>query len=150
MTVTKKREDISILIKDLMKEYNRDLSLVPEVAFPTLNGKLVEHEEAEEEEDMFEDIGVCMHENDEDTVENELSTTEESPTKGKLLESPIKTSTKSDSKDFIEQKNVLLKPDICELPKTTTNRETLSYLKAKRIIRHKNNEGPDHKKVKSD
>lgn len=36
--VTKKREDISLLIKKLMQDMNRDTSFIPELTFPTLNG----------------------------------------------------------------------------------------------------------------
>lgn len=49
----------------------------------------------------------------ETSAEENESSTEESPIKEKILKSPIKASTKSNSKDFIEQKNVSLKPDIC-------------------------------------
>lgn len=39
VTVTKKREDISLLIKSLMESYNIDTSILPELLLPTLNGK---------------------------------------------------------------------------------------------------------------
>lgn len=37
--VTRKREDISLLIKSLMEEYEIDTSILPELLLPTLNGK---------------------------------------------------------------------------------------------------------------
>lgn len=41
IVVTKKREDIAILIKSLMKKYGKDTRILPEIIFPTLNGKLI-------------------------------------------------------------------------------------------------------------
>ncbi|KRT80658.1 Peptidase [Oryctes borbonicus] len=38
MTVTRKREDISKLIKELMTKYNKDPGILPEIVLPTLNG----------------------------------------------------------------------------------------------------------------
>lgn len=39
IAVTRKREEISFLIRDLMSEMKRDLSVIPDITFPTLNGK---------------------------------------------------------------------------------------------------------------
>lgn len=62
ITVTKKREDISNLLKELIKKHNPDVLPLPDIKFPTLNGKLIidpedsfndaefEEEEMEEEE----------------------------------------------------------------------------------------------------
>lgn len=58
LVVTKKREDISNLLKELIQKHNPDVLPLPEIKFPTLNGKLIidpdEHfNDAEfEEEDM--------------------------------------------------------------------------------------------------
>lgn len=40
MVVTRKREEISMLLKDLVKKYNPEKLPLPEIAFPTLNGKI--------------------------------------------------------------------------------------------------------------
>lgn len=49
IVVTRKREEISILLKTLMHKYNPDSHLaLPDITFPTLNGKLIENEEQEE------------------------------------------------------------------------------------------------------
>lgn len=40
IVVTRKREEIANLIKSLMKEYGKDTKLLPDITFPTLNGKL--------------------------------------------------------------------------------------------------------------
>lgn len=51
----------------------------------------------------------------------------------------------------VEQQSVtadVLRPDLSEVRKEN-NRDTMSYLKAKRIIRHKSNEVNDAKKFKS-
>ncbi|XP_063379205.1 uncharacterized protein LOC134666031 isoform X1 [Cydia fagiglandana] len=52
IVVTRKREEISLLLKALMNRYNPDSHLtLPDIAFPTLNGKLVENEEHQDESD---------------------------------------------------------------------------------------------------
>lgn len=61
--------------------------------------------------------------------------------------SPIKPSV-TNSDDFVVQPVLNPKPDLSEFPRQT-NKDTLSILKAKRIIRHKTN-GPEMKKLKSD
>lgn len=37
--VTRKREEISLLIKNLMENYDIDTSILPDLPLPTLNGK---------------------------------------------------------------------------------------------------------------
>lgn len=62
----------------------------------------------------------------------------------------LKPSSASDPGDFEAQPSVNPKPDLREFPRQT-NKDTLSILKAKRIIRHnKTSEGPEVKKLKSD
>lgn len=63
IVVTRKREEISNLLRDLVEYHNPDRLPLPEIAFPTINGKLVEQddslndEQAEfEEEDMEEEL----------------------------------------------------------------------------------------------
>lgn len=66
ITVTKKREDISNLLKELIRKHNPDVLPLPDIKFPTLNGKLIidpedsfndaEFEEEEMEEDEY--VGV--------------------------------------------------------------------------------------------
>lgn len=53
------------------------------------------------------------------------------------------------SGEVIVEHNIdnVLKPDLSEVRKDN-NRDTMSYLKAKRINRHKNSEGTDPKKFK--
>ncbi|CAB3221398.1 unnamed protein product [Arctia plantaginis] len=52
IVVTRKREEISNLLKTLMHKYNPDSHLtLPDIAFPTLNGKLIESEEQEDGSD---------------------------------------------------------------------------------------------------
>lgn len=76
-----------------------------------------------------------------------LSSKEELSNEG--MSPRLKPST-SDISDFETQPTVNLKPDVREFPRHTS-KDTLSILKAKRIIRHnKPNEGPDMKKHKSD
>lgn len=40
ITVTRKREDISKLIKQLMVKYKKDPNILPDIIFPTLNGNI--------------------------------------------------------------------------------------------------------------
>ncbi|KAG7299477.1 hypothetical protein JYU34_016438 [Plutella xylostella] len=51
IVVTRKREEISKLLKVLMHKYNPESHLaLPDIAFPTLNGKLIETEDQEDDE----------------------------------------------------------------------------------------------------
>lgn len=52
--VTKKREDISNLIKMLVDRYKLQIAPLPEIAFPTLNGTLIETPDFTEEHADFE------------------------------------------------------------------------------------------------
>lgn len=56
IVVTRKREDIANLIKDLIeKSENGKNVMLPEIMLPTLNGELVETEEGEERDENFEE-----------------------------------------------------------------------------------------------
>ncbi|KAK9692716.1 Ulp1 protease family, C-terminal catalytic domain [Popillia japonica] len=162
ITVTKKREDISKLIKELMTKYNKDISILPDILLPTLNGKLLprideEEDEFDEEDDeeMLEDeeqTALLQHNMSDETLRD--SETGENEGIGGVEEDSYDNSIKpsqesvSHNESFDEQTIALIKPDVSEVKKTT-DRETLSYLKAKRINRHKNNDSPDTKKFKS-
>ncbi|XP_018569684.1 uncharacterized protein LOC108909755 isoform X2 [Anoplophora glabripennis] len=159
--VTKKREDIANLIKDLMRDHGKDVGMLPDIAFPTFNGKLVEREPEDEEEEMMEDEDFPTEEDLEDMKDESgsaidtsvgelgLDTSPTGTSKDENSQSPMKPSNDNVSGDFVSQTVLNPKPDISEFPRQT-NRDTLSYLKAKRIIRHKNNDGPDVKKQKSE
>lgn len=41
ITVTKKREDISLLIKSLMTQYNIGTHILPDIVLPTADGNLL-------------------------------------------------------------------------------------------------------------
>ncbi|XP_028149197.2 uncharacterized protein LOC114342259 isoform X1 [Diabrotica virgifera virgifera] len=164
ITVTKKREDIAILIKTLMREYGKDLRLVPDnIMFPTLHGKIVEHEMDDEEEDEEEMMEEEEEEEEEsfDTSKDDLPMNsskeslseafDEGELKGEETGSPIKPSNEAVPSDFVTQRVVNPKPDVSEfsLPRQT-NRDTLSILKAKRIVRHRNtDDGPSLKKPRN-
>lgn len=53
--MTKKREDISNLIRDLVEKYGVQIPPLPEIALPTLNGVLVETPDFTEEHADFEE-----------------------------------------------------------------------------------------------
>nr|CAI5847324.1 unnamed protein product [Callosobruchus analis] len=160
ITVTKKREDIALLIRTLMKEYGKDVRMLPDITFPTLNGKLVERCFEDEEDEMEEEAPPEEEEDDEedsiaskdDSIKLD-SSKEESETGSSAVDteetsmSPIKPSLVPSS-DFAVQPVLNPKPDISEFPRQT-NRDTLSILKAKRIVKNKN-PGPSLKKQKTD
>ncbi|XP_056631057.1 uncharacterized protein LOC130441410 isoform X1 [Diorhabda sublineata] len=164
IVVTRKREDIANLIKSLMKKYGKDLRLVPYITFPTYNGEIVkrdledeeEDEEmmGEEEEDEYFDNqrsdSMITFNSSKDTLSDTVSS--ENDIKMEETNSPIKPSTITDTdcSDFVTQPVLNPpKPDISEFPRQT-NKDTLSILKAKRIIKHKTLEGPLLKKHRND
>lgn len=55
LIVTKKREDISNLIKSLISQYNSCSSPLPEIQFPTKDGELIELPDFTEEHANFEE-----------------------------------------------------------------------------------------------
>lgn len=66
ITVTKKREDIALLIKDLILREGRQFKL-PDIQLPTHNGEMVdlpdfleEHGDFEDEESGLENPEVCF------------------------------------------------------------------------------------------
>lgn len=81
IVVTRKREETSNLLADLIHEYNPSQLPLPKIPFPTLNGELIERpdesfsedqvefEEEEMEEDGLEEVGyikwsyslLCMY-----------------------------------------------------------------------------------------
>lgn len=63
MVVTKKREDISNLIRELMVKHGKDPDMLPEILLPTLNGELFsnyEDEPDEEEDEEDEETGEIV------------------------------------------------------------------------------------------
>ncbi|XP_030371902.1 uncharacterized protein LOC115622167 isoform X3 [Scaptodrosophila lebanonensis] len=65
LTVTKKREDIALLIQQLMDDNNTQRRLIlPVIEFPTLNGQLVEYPEEAESAEFEEEEG---HEDEDHT-----------------------------------------------------------------------------------
>nr|CAH7720990.1 unnamed protein product [Callosobruchus chinensis] len=163
ITVTKKREDIALLIRTLMKEYGKDVRLLPDITFPTINGKLVERCFEDEEEDEMEEEAPPEEEEEEEEEADSMgskddlmkldSSKEDSETGSSAVDteetplSPIKPSLAPGS-DFAVQPVLNPKPDISEFPRQT-NKDTLSILKAKRIVKNKN-PGPSLKKQKTD
>lgn len=176
--VTKKREDISLLIKDLMLKYDKDLDILPVISFPTLDGKLVQRDE-EDEEFMNDELDEELEDEDylpEDSSEVSDSHNESTETHAEQQiedESPaavttpiinpirinLNNSKRKEEKEpvinkgrdgFIEEaiSDQFLKPDMSETG-SSSSRETLSYLKAKRINRHKSITTIDTKRFKS-
>ncbi|KAH8366986.1 hypothetical protein KR084_012234, partial [Drosophila pseudotakahashii] len=74
LTVTKKREDLSILIQKLMDEGNhhQQRKVLPVIDFPTLNGELVEErveEKVEEKEEGNEKVEEKLDKNEKEKLE---------------------------------------------------------------------------------
>lgn len=131
-----------------------------------LLGKVIEHttaEEEEEEEFEEEEVDHSLEGEIPGSTSEAMETTETDTSFEKdLVEAntpdlfqanselltPSQTSAKSN--DVAEQSvsSVLLKPDLNEVQKKS-NRDTMMYLKSKRINRHKNNEGTEVKKLKT-
>ncbi|EFA03603.1 hypothetical protein TcasGA2_TC013691 [Tribolium castaneum] len=95
ITVTKKREDISLLIQSLMKEAGKDLDILPDVIFPTQNGELTERALMEKEDKFMDD--EMMEDEDEDYV----------PPMGKITSDQSDETGESNSES---QGNFALKP----------------------------------------
>lgn len=57
ITVTKKREDIVLLLRQLITKYNSDAPPLPEIRLPTLDGKILEPPDFSEEHSDFEEAG---------------------------------------------------------------------------------------------
>ncbi|XP_017778896.1 PREDICTED: sentrin-specific protease 6-like isoform X2 [Nicrophorus vespilloides] len=151
LTVTKKREDISNLIKSLMVEYKKNVNILPILQFPTLNGELVEtqpeeDEEEEEEEPMDEEEDEeCDGPRDEVESENENVTSSQDTSLIKPSESSANLDTGFTEESVFNTSKV--KPDMKEVP-TISNRDTMSYLKSKRIIKHRVTDSSDIKKMR--
>ncbi|XP_030760766.1 uncharacterized protein LOC115885866 isoform X2 [Sitophilus oryzae] len=169
--VTKKREDICNLIKSLMEEDGiskvKIAKILPEIALPTLNGKIIEklpdsedHETGDEaQEDMFTDIddseilnnSVVSAENGDASSDNEQNCASDENCKEDMPPQEEKPSRESVSdKSEITSTVMQLRPSVSEIPRPS-NKDTLSYLKAKRINRHKpTSDMSESKKAKLD
>lgn len=91
ITVTKKREDISNLLKELIKKHNPDVLPLPDIKFPTLNGKLIidpedSFNDAEFEEEELEDEEFVPGT---ESSGNERSTADEEPGKMSTAATPV-------------------------------------------------------------
>lgn len=107
----------------------------------SLNSKEEDSEEMRDESFQTVTSGGKSESEEFTSSDNELKTEEES--------SPMKPSSVSEPGDFVTQSVVNPKPDLREFPRQSS-KDTLSILKAKRIIRHKPMDGPEVKKLKSD
>lgn len=110
--------------------------------FGSFHSKEDDSEETKDESFLSIPGGVKRG-SDEMSSSNDELNSEETPPR-------LKPSSESEPSDFVTQPSVNPKPDLREFPRQT-NKDTLSILKAKRIIRHnKAVDGPEVKKLKSD
>ncbi|XP_065164510.1 uncharacterized protein [Atheta coriaria] len=106
--VTRKREDIANLIKELMLKYKKDINILPAIALPTQNGDIVpdEDEDAEDAKQLEKDEDMeCGQE----ALQNE---------DGQLSNSGSESSMSPGDK-------------------SSSRQSAMSYLKAKRIVKVK-------------
>lgn len=68
IVATRKREDISNLIRNLMEKFKLSSISLPEIAFPTIDGQLVEpsdftdeHADFEEDEEMHDAVSTTAN-----------------------------------------------------------------------------------------
>ncbi|XP_050301894.1 uncharacterized protein LOC126740074 isoform X2 [Anthonomus grandis grandis] len=176
--VTKKREDLANLIKDLMEESGADVKVLPDIMLPTYKGKLIDrpsvaeqHNEEDDhaaDDDMFTDIedseltDTSLAQENGTTKLSESSKMDEESESGdenspddSYVTSPVKPSDSSvgESGDIATTPSGSLKPTLSEFPRQTTDKDTLNYLKSKRIVKNKmcGAEGlPAFKRSKSD
>lgn len=81
IVVTRKREEISILLKKLMHKYNPDSHLaLPDITFPTLNGKLIETEEHEDGSDGDKGVSSKIKSEGKETETTTLTIVKQMPT----------------------------------------------------------------------
>ncbi|KAF2897296.1 hypothetical protein ILUMI_08881 [Ignelater luminosus] len=180
--VTRKREDISLLIKELMIKYNKDPTILPHIVLPTLNGKEIVRCPEDEDDEFMDDFEEEEEEFPEDgegdtsdmfneTFNSDAQMEVDNPTDSSsshiciTLNHSVQKDENSEEHNttpkpsenvqlcdgFVEQPitNVsTLKPSLSETQKQSS-REALSYLKSKRINRHKNVDAMDIKKFKS-
>lgn len=172
IVVTRKREELAFLIRDLMGELKKDLRIVPDLTFPTLNGRLLSSTNHEEETPSSEEMETDEHENETSSPPNlsqqslvsEAYNSDESDDVAKQSETSQISAQSNGSNSITSVKTTsglcivsplvtkpvlvtdtnksVLKPEISELMQQNnkTSRETMSYLKSKRIQRHRNNE----------
>lgn len=140
-TVTRKREDICILIRSLMMESDKDIEMLPEIMLPTKNGFLVDQLGEEEEDEEMEE-GMSDDDFHDPRIDREMdpdgsfSSNEE---QHKVNEEDLRPSTEgaSDQHSLIPSQQIdAIKPDASEVSKAS-NKDTLHYLKTKRIERHR-------------
>lgn len=137
--------------------------MLPEIMLPTLNGaqvasaqctfhiffvtgKVVDQSCGEEEdEEMFEEEEAEHSDMDKDAHPEACGTANEVSDPGLVTQ---ETTTPSGEVTVEQSAPNVLKPDLSEIRKEN-NKDTMSYLKAKRINRHKSNESADAKKFKT-
>lgn len=131
----------TVVDRDFEDEEMEEDEEEPDEEFSSFNSKEADSEDNRDE--SLQSAGSdCKAESEELNLGSNEMKTEEPP-------SPLKPSSVSEPGDFITQPAVNPKPDLREFPRQTS-KDTLSMLKAKRIIRHKPTGGPDLKKHKSD
>lgn len=98
-----------------------------------------------------------MHEEEEEepseqseTIDKDSSAETGIPDETSVGDAATRTQESTASGDIIVEQSVatVLRPDLSEIRKEN-NRDTMSYLKSKRINRHKNNDVMDAKKFKT-
>lgn len=140
-----------------MMQYGIDTSILPEILLPTFEGKLVEHSHLEDDEDdegEFPDDELDELLQEEESAES-FSTEMDSDIVEKSVDanntgSEAKAEEPPKQLEFLDEAvpSALLKPAVSEIQRQS-NRDTMLYLKTKRITRHKSAESSDTKRQKT-
>lgn len=129
------------------------MATAPEEAEDTFREDDGEMEEGEIEGNNELDSGAAGEDSSISCLSTTNSISEPSQSDQSALMKPSQDGvTTATSNDNMTINTACLKPDLSEVSRQQSNKDALSYLKAKRIIRHnKSNvsDGPDAKKVKS-
>lgn len=115
--------------------------------FIVLIGKVVDNSITEEEEEEMAEEEEEPSESSEHLDKDSAET--ETPDEISKADEPVATQETSSGEIIVEQSVMSdLRPDLSEIRKEN-NKDTMSYLKSKRINRHKNNDMTDAKKFKT-
>lgn len=138
-----------------MLKYDFDISILPEILLPTFEGKIVEHShmEDEDEEGEFpdEELDELLQEEEsaEESFSAEMDTDVEKGVNANNTENEAEAQEPPKQLEFLDEAVPrALKPGLSQIQRQS-NRDTMLYLKTKRITRHKNLEGSDTKRQKT-
>lgn len=105
---TRKREELSNLIKNLVDKYKLPITTLPEIAFPTIDGQLVESSDFTDEHADFEEDDEEMQDNVSLIV---TSNTFAQITMPQLLQGADGNAGELNNEPTVEKKRLIYKPN---------------------------------------